>query len=104
VSLLNRTGVLVGRNGAGKSAILEGFEAISSYAVGRFSWSRQLDVDSIPKILEIDISTPTERQLWYIYELVVLSTSTDELDSTIDDSGTESSDVSDGWQVKVRGQ
>jgi len=94
VSLLSRTGVLVGRNGAGKSAILEGFEAISSYAVGRFSRSRQLDVDSIPKILEIDISTPTERQLRYIYELVVLSTSTDELDSTIDDSGTESSEVS----------
>lgn len=94
MSLLDRIGVLVGRNGAGKSAILEGFEAISSWAVGRFSRSRQFDIDSIPKILDIEISTPTERRLQYRYELVVLSTSTDELDSSIDDFVTESSEES----------
>ena len=95
MSLLDRVGVLVGRNGAGKSAILEGFEAISSSAVGRFSRSRQFDIDSIPKILDVEILTPTERRLQYKYELVVLSTFTDDdLDSAIDDSATESSEES----------
>ena len=95
VSLLDRVGVLVGRNGAGKSAILEGFEAISSWAVGRFSRARQFDIDSIPKILDVEILTPTERRLQFKYELVVLSASTDDdLDSVIDDSATESSEES----------
>lgn len=90
MSLPDRVGVLVGRNGAGKSAILEGFEAISSWAVG--IKSRQLDIDSIPKILDIEISTPTERRLQYRYELVLPSTSTDELDSSIDDAVNDSSE------------
>jgi len=85
----------VGQNGAGKSAILEGFEAISSLVVGRFSWYRQFDIDSFPKILEVEILTPTERRLQFQYKLVVLSASTDDdLDSAIDDSATESSEES----------
>lgn len=94
MSLLDRIGVLVGRNGAGKSAILEGFEAISSWAVGRFSRSQQFDVDGIPKILDIEILTPTKRRLQYRYELLVLSASNEELDSSIDGSVTESSEES----------
>jgi predicted ATPase len=35
ISLNDSVAVLVGRNGAGKSAILEGFRAISYRAVGR---------------------------------------------------------------------
>lgn len=92
VSLLDRVGVLVGRNGAGKSAILEGFEAISSRAIGRLSRFRLLDSDSIPKILDIEILTPTERRLGYRYELTFLSTSTDSLD--IDDSTNDNSEES----------
>jgi len=94
VSLVDRIGVLVGRNGAGKSAILEGFEAISLWAVGRFAGSRQFNIDIIPKILEVEILTPNERRLQYRYELVVLSNSTDELDSSMDYSVTESSEES----------
>lgn len=80
VSLLEKVKVLIGRNGAGKSAILEGLEAISSCAIGRINQSRLLDSDSIPKILDIEILTPTERRLGYRYELTLLSTSTDDLD------------------------
>jgi len=92
VSLLDRVGVLVGRNGAGKSAILEGFEAISSRAIGRLSRFRLLDSDSIPKILDIKISTPTERQLRYRYELIFIPSSTD--DSDLDESTNENSEES----------
>lgn len=92
VSLLNRVGVLVGRNGAGKSAILEGFEAISSWAIGRFNRFRVFDSDSIPKILDIEVLTPTERRLRYRYELIFLPTSTDDPD--IDDSTSDNSEES----------
>jgi predicted ATPase len=75
VSLSDRVAVLVGRNGAGKSAILEGFEAISSCALGRkgikFSQIRQNNASSIPKILDVEILTPTNRRLSYHYELLV---------------------------------
>ncbi len=85
VSLIDRIGVLVGRNGAGKSAILEGFEAISSCAIDRrFSRIRRNDGDSIPKILDIEILTPTDRWLEYKYEITALPSSADDLD--IDDS------------------
>ena len=89
VSLTNGVAVLVGRNGAGKSAILEGFEAISSHAIGRLSRIRQNDEESIPKILDIEILTPNNRQLEYKYELIPLPTSID--DSDIDDSTNDSS-------------
>ena len=92
VSLLNRVGVLVGRNGAGKSAILEGFEAISSRAVGRFSRIRQNDGDSIPKILDIEILTPSNRRLRYKYELTSRLSSTDDPD--IDDPTNDNSEES----------
>ena len=62
VSLENGVAVLVGRNGAGKSAILEGFEAISLCAIGRFN-QLVYDSESFPKILEIEILTPTARRL-----------------------------------------
>lgn len=88
--LTNGVAVLVGRNGAGKSAILEGFEAISSSAIGRFSRIRQNDDgESIPKILDIEILTPTDRRLEYKYELIPSPTSID--DSDIDDSTNDSS-------------
>jgi hypothetical protein len=86
--------VLVGRNGAGKSAILEGFEAISLWAVGRFSRYRQFDIDGIPKTLNVEITTPTERRLQYKYELVVLSASDENLDSVADDTTVDNSEES----------
>lgn len=92
ISLFDRVGVLVGRNGVGKSAILEGLEAISSWAIGRFSRFRLFDSDSIPKILDIEISTPAERRLRYKYELIFLPNSTDDLG--IDDSTNENSEES----------
>jgi hypothetical protein len=95
VSLLNRVAVLVGRNGAGKSAILEGFEAISSWVLGNSRRPSHFDIDNTPKILEIEILTPTERRLQYKYELVVVSTSSEnDLDLTIDNSAIENSDES----------
>jgi predicted ATP-binding protein involved in virulence len=95
VSLINRVAVLVGRNGAGKSAILEGFEVISSSVLGNFRRPSQFDIDNIPKILEIEILTPTERRLHYKYELVIISTSSDnDVDLTIDNTAIENSDES----------
>jgi hypothetical protein len=87
LSLIDHLGVLVGRNGAGKSAILEGFAAISSLAIG-VNRSRLIDGDSVPKILEITISTPTDRHLKYRYELIFLSNSIE--DSDLDESTNES--------------
>ena len=89
VSLHDGVAVLVGRNGAGKSAILEGFQANSSCAIGKFNPVSQNDVDNVPKILEIEILTSTKRRLKYNYEYVTISPSDkdDELDySTVDDS------------------
>ncbi|MDK3160126.1 ATP-binding protein [Kamptonema cortianum] len=92
VSLRDRVGVLVGRNGAGKSAILEGFDAISSSAIGRLNPFRFFDSESIPKILEIEVLTPTERRLGYRYELIFFPHSTDNTD--IDESTSDSSEES----------
>jgi ABC-type multidrug transport system ATPase subunit len=90
VSLLDRVAVLVGRNGAGKSAILEGLKAISSLVIGNSKPSPNFDIDRIPKKLDIEILTPTERRLQYTYELVVVSTSIDDsFDSAVDDSATD---------------
>ena len=81
ISLNDSVAVLVGRNGAGKSAILEGFRAISYRAVGRnrayephnffYIRNRNFDdsiPDNIPKILTLQILTPTNRKLEYKYE------------------------------------
>lgn len=95
VSLIDQVAVLVGHNGAGKSAILEGFETISLLAVGSFRPPPQFDIYNIPKILDVEILTPTKRRLQYHYELTVLSSFyNDELDSSIDDPVTEISEDS----------
>jgi predicted ATPase len=90
VDLFNRAAILVGRNGAGKSAILEGFESISLRAIGRRDRGRLVDSDSMPRILDIEISTPTERRLRYRYELIVGSITPDDQD--VDDSTNEGSE------------
>ncbi len=92
VSLKDGVAVLVGRNGAGKSSIIEGFEAISLCATGKINRVRQDGDYSIPKILEIEVLTPTARLLKYSYELVNLSSSVDDLD--FDDSTDDKSDES----------
>lgn len=97
VSLEDGVAVLVGRNGAGKSAILEGFEAISLYAIGGFSRLNQpvYDSESFPKILEIEILTPTARRLEYRYEFINLASSDEDLNfDDSDDSIDEKSEVS----------
>lgn len=78
VSLTDGVAVLVGKNGSGKSAILEGFVAISEWAIGNRpilapSLNRPLqryEPGSIPETLEIEILTPSDRRLRYRYQLV----------------------------------
>lgn len=96
VSLDDGVAVLVGRNGAGKSAILEGFEAISLYAIGLGRLNQPVyDSDSFPKILEIEILTPTARRLKYRYEFITLASSDDDLNfDDSDDFIDEKSEVS----------
>jgi AAA domain, putative AbiEii toxin, Type IV TA system len=88
VSLVDRVAVLVGRNGAGKSAILEGFAALASCAIGRRV--EYNDAESIPKILEIEVLTPTDRRLHYRYELLPLSLSAQDLDESSMDVSEDS--------------
>lgn len=72
VTLSDGVAILVGRNGAGKSAILEGLKKISLYAIEvGISVYHSIDRASFPTILELDILTPTNRQLKYKYELLV---------------------------------
>ncbi|WP_204103170.1 MULTISPECIES: ATP-binding protein [Spirulina sp. CCY15215] len=97
VSLADGVAVLVGRNGAGKSAILEGFEAISLYAIGGFGRLIKpvYGSESFPKILEIEILTPTDRRLEYRYEFTTLASSDEDLNfDDSDDSIDEKSEVS----------
>jgi AAA15 family ATPase/GTPase len=105
VSLSDRVAVLVGRNGAGKSAILEGFEAISSCALGRksikFSQIRQNNASSIPKILEIEVLTPNNRRLMYHYELLVPITNDSESSENKDFSWNDCCKYIDGKQELV---
>jgi AAA15 family ATPase/GTPase len=87
VSLSDRVAVLVGQNGAGKSAILEGFEAIASLAgnrPGRLGQVRRME--NIPKILDIEISIPNDRLLKYHYEIVPLPMNTEEINSDYQES------------------
>lgn len=67
ISLNDGVAVLVGRNGAGKSAILEGFKAISACAMAERDWTFYHDKD-VPKKLNIEILTPSNRRLEYKYE------------------------------------
>ena len=92
VSLRDGDAVLVGRNGAGKSAILEGFESIALCATGRLNRLRPNNSDGIPKILRIEILTPTNRLLEYKYELITMSTSDEDAD--MDDSTNVNSEES----------
>ena len=92
VSLHDGVAVLVGLNGAGKSCVIEGFEAISLYAIGKINRVRQNDDDSIPKILEIEVLTPTGRLLKYNYELITLGSSVEELN--LEDSSDDKLDES----------
>jgi energy-coupling factor transporter ATP-binding protein EcfA2 len=74
VSLEDRVAVLVGRNGAGKSAILEGFEAIAARAIGQLKqhqWEGNI-IENIPTRLEIELLTPENRRLSYKYDLISL--------------------------------
>jgi len=78
ISLNDGVAVLVGRNGAGKSAILEGFSRIVSFARSGFKGLfNGVSIDenndeNIPKLLEIKLLTPTNRQLIYKYEIIKL--------------------------------
>jgi len=102
LDLTDGVGVLVGRNGVGKSAILEGLDTISSFATGRFRGILPNDYDSIPKILEILIRTPTSRQLKYRYEFIpalVNYSDTDEDNSDSEDNpdGSNSEESMVSW-------
>lgn len=61
ISLNDGVAVLVGRNGAGKSAILEGFKAISEFVMSENN--RILYNDDVPTILTVEILTPSNRRL-----------------------------------------
>jgi len=91
--LSDRVGVIVGLNGAGKSAILEDLKAISSVAIGRFRRIRQNDEDSIPKILDISILTPHNRKLEYGYELLPALDPTEDSDIDNPDNGNSEEDL-----------
>jgi hypothetical protein len=105
VSLSDRVAVLVGQNGAGKSAILEGFEAISSCALGRkgikFSQIRQNNASNIPKILDIEVLTPTNRRLSYHYELLAPTIDDSESSENKDFSWNDSCQYIDGEQESL---
>ena len=90
LDLTDGASVLVGRNGAGKSAILEGLQAVALVACGFYRRNRQHDYDSIPKLLSISIITPTNRCLDYQYEFLPPSTSDEDVD--IDGSDGNSSE------------
>jgi ABC-type multidrug transport system ATPase subunit len=81
ITLNDGVAVLVGRNGAGKSAILEGFKAISTFAMGGSNSIRPIEDEVIPIELIVEISTPTSRRIEYKYELIGFPPSADELDN-----------------------
>lgn len=72
ITLNDGVAILVGRNGAGKSAILEGFKAISAFVMGendRFLYNG----NDVPKILTIEILTSSNRRLQYEYKYLNFS-------------------------------
>jgi energy-coupling factor transporter ATP-binding protein EcfA2 len=72
VTLSDGVAVLVGRNGAGKSAILEGFKSIAVCVTNGFNQVPKNYENDIPKILEITISTPELRLLRFRYEIITI--------------------------------
>lgn len=81
IDLRDRVAVLVGRNGAGKSAILEGFQSIALWVLGRVNNSRKFDLANTPQVLNIEILVPGNRRLEYRYALIHQSTTTQNLES-----------------------
>jgi predicted ATP-dependent endonuclease of OLD family len=72
ITLNDGVAVLVGRNGAGKSAILEGFKEISAFVMNDIYQFFYNDSD-IPKTLIIEILTSNNRRLQYRYERLLFS-------------------------------
>lgn len=92
ISLNDGVAVLVGRNGAGKSAILEGLMAITNFATGLDRYRlRPFDDNNIPSILKIEVLSPTSRRFVYRYELLRQINSEDDLslNSSIEDGTAE---------------
>ena len=92
ISLNDSVAVLVGRNGAGKSAILEGLMAITDFASGLNRYRlRQFDYENIPNVLNIEVLSPSNRRFAYRYELLKQINSEDDLslNSSIEDSPEE---------------
>lgn len=79
LTLSDGVAVLVGRNGSGKSAIVEGFTAIAKIATNRFARIPG-ENGNLPKTLVIDILTPQSRRLRYEYHLLTLPTEVDSLE------------------------
>lgn len=105
VSLTDGVAVLVGRNGAGKSAILEGLEVIADLAIGlRFRRIHQDDLDGFPKKLSVLILTPTQRYLEYQYEfLPYLSTTlTNDEAEDIDETEDASEEEAFSWNEECK--
>lgn len=78
ISLNDGVAVLVGRNGAGKSAILEGLKHTSSFVIGKLN-SFIINKDNIPNILTIEIFTPNSRLMRYKYESIKQTQPSDEI-------------------------
>jgi predicted ATP-dependent endonuclease of OLD family len=83
ISLNDGVAVLVGRNGAGKSAILEGFKAISAFVMGENNRILYND-DDVPTILTIEILTPSNRRLQYRYERLTVSSKNSDINTLVD--------------------
>jgi predicted ATP-dependent endonuclease of OLD family len=83
ISLNDGVAVLVGRNGAGKSAILEGFKAISEFVMGENNRILYND-DDVPTILTVEILTPSNRRLQYRYERLNVSTKNFSINTLVD--------------------
>jgi predicted ATP-dependent endonuclease of OLD family len=83
ISLNDGVAVLVGRNGAGKSAILEGFKAISEFVMGENNRILYND-DDVPTILTVEILTPSNRRLQYKYERLTVSSKNSDINTLVD--------------------
>lgn len=107
ISLNDGVAVLVGRNGAGKSAILEGFMGISLFALGNFNQSLDNDFsknnfskknNDVPKKLIVNVLTPTGCKLEYSYELICKLN-----DFDLDDFAKNSSKIKEfSWHDKCQ--
>lgn len=80
IMLTDGVAVLVGRNGSGKSAILEGLVGIASIATENKFSNLLISRQALPKSFVVDILTPEKRCLRYEYSWVILSAEEDTLD------------------------